>query len=186
MFAFEKLAGPTLSHILNWERGFGLMADGEIWRGTEALMPAAVRNALKATRYAVEEGARTKTGVAIDKDINAWNSVMQIFGFAPADLATTQARTGAEYTTSQKLRQRRTALLLQMYTAVAASNADATKEALRSIAEFNRSNPDLFIDYDTLERSFKERDRRAAESLDGLYLEKNLRAATIPYVSQRD
>ena len=42
------------------------------------------------------------------------------------------------------------------------------------------------IKFDTIERSFKERDRRNAESVDGLYIEKNLRQATIPYVSPRD
>jgi hypothetical protein len=184
-FGLEKLAGPTYSTIMNWERGFGLLADGEIWRGTEALLPAAARNALKATRYATE-GALTKNGIPIDDDINAWNTTMQIFGFAPADLATTQARTGAEYQTSQKLRQRRTALLTQLYAGVSSGNGDAVDEAFNSIVAFNDANPDIMIDFDTIERSFRERDRRAAESIDGLYLEQNLRQATIPYVSPRD
>jgi hypothetical protein len=184
-FGLEKLAGPTYSTIMNWQRGFGLLADGEIWRGTEALLPAAARNALKATRYATE-GALTKNGIPIDDDINAWNTTMQIFGFAPADLATTQARTGAEYQTSQKLRQRRTALLTQLYAGVSSGNGDAVDEAFNSIAAFNDANPDIMIDFDTIERSFRERDRRAAESIDGLYLEQNLRQATIPYVSPRD
>ena len=185
-FGLEKLAGPTYSTVMNWQRGFGLMTDGELLRGTEAIMPAAIRNALKATRYAVEEGVRTKNGVLIEDDIGAWNTAMQIFGFAPADLVTTQARTGAEYETSQKLRQRRTALLTQLYAGVSAGNADAVRDAYRSIAAFNAANPAIMIDFDAIERSFRERDRRAAESIDGLYLEKNMRSATIPYVSPRD
>lgn len=184
-FGLEKLAGPTYSTLMNWQRGFGLLADGEIWRGSEALLPAAARNALKATRYATE-GALTKNGVPIEEDIGAWNNTMQIFGFAPADLVTTQARVGAEYQTSQKLRQRRTALLTQLYAAVSANNGDAVRDAYKSIADFNRANPAIMIKFDTIERSFKERDRRNAESIDGLYLEKNLRQATIPYVSPRD
>lgn len=184
-FGLEKLAGPTYSTLMNWQRGFGLMAEGEIWRGTEAILPAAARNALKATRYATE-GALTKNGVPIEEDIGAWNNTMQIFGFAPADLVTTQARVGAEYQTSQKLRQRRTALLTQLYAAVSANNGDAVRDAYKSIADFNRANPAIMIEFDTIERSFRERDRRNAESIDGLYLEKNLRQATIPYVSPRD
>lgn len=185
VFGLEKLAGPTYSNVANWGRGFNLMAEGEIWRGTEAFMPAAIRNALKATRYAVE-GARTKNGVPIEEDIGAWNITMQILGFAPADLATTQARVGAEYEISQKLRRRRTALYTQLYAAVSAGNGDAVREAYADIASFNRANPAIAIDFDGIQQSFTQRDRRNAESIDGLYLEENLRRATVPYVSSRD
>ena len=184
-FGLEKLAGPTYSQIMNWQRGFGLMAEGEIWRGTEALLPAAARNALKALRYA-NEGALTKNGVPIEKDIGLWNNTMQVFGFAPAELATTQARVGAEYQISQKLRRRRTALYTQLYAAVSAGNGDAVREAYKDIAAFNRANPTIAIDFRGEEQSFRQRDRRNAESIDGLYLEKNMRQATIPYVSSRD
>jgi len=184
-FGLEKLAGPTYSQIMNWQRGFGLMAEGEIWRGTEALMPAAARNALKALRYA-NEGALTKNGVPIEEDIGLWNNTMQVFGFAPAELATTQARVGAEYQISQKLRRRRTALYTQLYAAVSAGNGDAVREAYKDIAAFNRANPTIAIDFRGEEQSFRQRDRRNAESIDGLYLEKNMRQATIPYVSSRD
>jgi len=170
---------------MNVQRGFKEMANGEIWRGTEAFLPAAARNAMKATRYALE-GARTKNGVPIEEDIGYWNLTMQAFGFAPADLASTQALVGAEFETSQKLRQRRTALLTQLYAAVSAGNSDAVNEAFDSIVAFSDANPTIAIDSETVERSFRERDRRNAESIDGLYLEKNLRQATIPYVSSRD
>ena len=111
---------------------------------------------------------------------------MQVLGFAPADLATTQARTNAEFEITKKLRQRRTALLTQLYVGVSAGNGDAVRDARKSIANFNRANPSIMIKFDTIERSFKERDRRNAESVDGLYIEKNLRQATIPYVSPRN
>jgi len=185
-FGLEKLAGPTFSNAMNWQRGFGLIADGYTQRGVEALMPAAARNASKALRYVVEEGARTKNGVLIEDDINEWNMAMQVLGFAPADLATTQARTNAEFEITKKLRQRRTALLTQLYVGVSVGNGDAVRDARKSIAKFNRANPSIMIEFDTIERSFKERDRRNAESVDGLYIEKNLRQATIPYVSPRD
>lgn len=184
-FTLEKLAGPTYSSLMSIQRGFKEMAEGEIWRGTEAMLPAAARNALKATRYA-SEGALTKNGVPIEEDIGYWNLTMQLFGFAPADLAATQARVGAEYQISQKLRRRRTALYTQLYAAVSAGNGDAVREAYKDIAAFNRANPTIAIDFRGEEQSFRQRDRRNAESIDGLYLEKNMRQATIPYVSSRD
>ena len=184
-FALEKLAGPTYSNFMNFGRAFEEMSEGRIWRGTEAFLPAAGRNALKALRYAIE-GARTKNGVLIEDDINAWNISMQVFGFAPADLATTQARVGAEFEISKKLRQRRTALYTQLYAAVSAGNSDAVRDVYNSIAAYNKANPAIAIDFEGIERSFTQRDRRNAESIDGLYLEKNFRQATIPYVSSRD
>ena len=170
---------------MNFGRAFEEMSEGRIWRGTEAFLPAAGRNALKALRYAIE-GARTKNGVLIEDDINAWNMSMQVFGFAPADLATTQARVGAEFEISKKLRQRRTALYTQLYAAVSAGNSDAMRDVYNSIAAYNKANPAIAIDFEGIERSFTQRDRRNAESIDGLYLEKNFRQATIPYVSSRD
>jgi hypothetical protein len=184
-FGLEKLAGPTYSNLMNFGRAFEEMSEGRIWRGTEALLPAAARNVLKATRYATE-GALTKNGVPIKEDIENWNLAMQVFGFAPADLAATQARVGAEFEISKELRQRRTALLTQLYTAVSAGNGDAVRDVYKSIANFNRANPAIAIDFEGIEQSFRQRDRRNAESIDGLYLEKNLRQATIPYVSPRD
>jgi hypothetical protein len=166
-------------------RGIEKLAAGDIQRGLESILPAPIRNPLKAARYATE-GALTKDGLPIVDDVNTWNTVMQVFGFAPAELAATQEQIGAKFAISDKLRSRRTALLTNLYTAMSTGDADATQKAFEDIAKFNTANPMIGINPKSIQASFRERNRRAIESINGIYLPRNLLATTDEYMADLD
>ena len=182
VYILERLAGPTYGLVEAARRGFNDLADGELVRASEALTPAPIRNMIKGMRYGIE-GAQTRDGLPIVEDVNAYNSMMQVLGFAPADLAVAQAQRGATYQVSEKLKNRRVALLTNLYAARKAGNAEGMEKALEDIQTFNEANPSYRITGDTITKSYSERERRAREALMGVYQPRNLRIATSQYVT---
>jgi len=182
LYAAERILGPSYGLIQAQLRGVEKIAAGDIQRGFESILPAPLRNPLKAVRYATE-GALTKDGFPIVDDVNSWNSVMQIFGFAPAELAATQEQIGAKFAISDKLRSRRTALLTNLYTAMTAGDSDAMQKAFEDITKFNATNPMIGINPKSIQASFRERNRRAIETINGIYLPRNLLFTTEEYMA---
>jgi hypothetical protein len=185
VYVLERVAGPTYGLVEAARRGFSDLADGEIVRASEALTPAPIRNMIKGMRYGID-GALTRDGLPIVEDVSAYNSMMQILGFAPADLATAQAQRGATYEISEKLKNRRVSLLTNLYTARKAGNSEAIEQAMEDIRAFNDANPSYRIKGDTIRKSFSERERRAREAVGGVFQPRSLRVATSQYVADLD
>jgi hypothetical protein len=185
VYVLERVAGPTYGLVEAARRGFSDLADGEIVRASEALTPAPIRNMIKGMRYGID-GALTRDGLPIVEDVSAYNSMMQILGFAPADLATAQAQRGATYEIGEKLKNRRVSLLTNLYTARKAGNSEAIEQAMEDIRSFNDANPSYRIKGDTIRKSFSERERRAREAVGGVFQPRSLRVATSQYVADLD
>ncbi|NBS71755.1 PLxRFG domain-containing protein, partial [bacterium] len=84
--AMQQAFGPVGSVAVNSGRAVELFKDGHIERSIETISPSFVRNGMKGARYLVE-GAVTLKGDPVDEDIGAYNSLMQVIGFSPADLS---------------------------------------------------------------------------------------------------
>lgn len=185
VYVMERIAGPTYGLVEAARRGFNDLADGELVRASEALTPAPIRNMIKGMRYGID-GALTRDGLPIVEDISAYNSMMQILGFAPADLAVAQAQRGATYEVGEKLKNRRVSLLTNLYAARKAGNSEAMEVALEDIRSFNEANPSYRITGDTIRKSYSERERRAREAIGGVFQPRSLRVATSNYVADLD
>jgi len=184
-YALEKVAGPTFGLYQNWARGAKEISEGNMDRAFEAFAPAAVRNVAKGFRYA-SEGALNRKGDPIVEDVNAYNLLMQIIGFSPADLARNQAQIGVAYKISEEIGNRRTALLTQLYAATQAGNSDLEENIREKIDKFNEANPSEAIDGKSETRSFKERQRRAAQTINGIYLPRKRREAVEQYMADEN
>ena len=185
VYVLERIAGPTYGLVEAARRGFNDLADGEIVRASEALTPAPIRNMIKGMRYGID-GALTRDGLPIVEDVSAYNSMMQILGFAPADLAVAQSQRGATYEIGEKLKNRRVALLTNLYAARKAGNAEAVEKAMDDIRSFNDANPAYRIKGSTLRKSYEERERRAQQAVGGVFQPRSLRIATSEYVTDLD
>ena len=185
VYVLERLAGPTYGLVEAARRGFSDLADGELVRASEALTPAPIRNMIKGMRYGID-GALTRDGLPIVEDVSTYNSMMQVLGFAPADLATAQAQRGATYQIGEKLKNRRVALLTNLYAARKAGNSEAMEKALEDIRNFNEANPAYRITGATIRKSYDERERRAREAIGGVFQPRSLRIATSEYVAELD
>lgn len=178
LYAIEQAAGPAYGAFRNAERGLKLIQEGEWERGMEALSPSFVRNGLKAFRLGTE-GALTKDGIPITKDIGAYNTFMQIFGFNPAELAEAQARAGAEKRAERAIMDRRAALLEKSFMARQENDNDGIQSVSQAISKFNQKNPEVAITSKNLKASYQSRIKHMNESVDGVYLNPKLRARLI-------
>ena len=175
IYALEQAAGPAYGAFRSAERGLKLINEGEIERGMEALVPSFVRNGMKAFRLGTE-GALTKDGTPIVDDINAYNVFMQVFGFNPADLAEAQARAGAMKAAEKTILARRGALLDKLDAARMSGDMDGVDEVRDAINNFNDKNPGRRITSETIAQSYQTRRRNERESVDGVTLDRNMRA----------
>lgn len=163
----EQLGGPVIGVSLGVERGIKQIAEGEVYRGAEAIVPASIRNGMKAFRFATE-GAQTRRGDAITEDINPYNVVMQLAGFAPQSYiqqleANKNARRRADTVNGRK-----TKLLRRRNMAIREGNRDDLQEVERLIREYNAGLPQ---DADTRKKIItektKEQSRKTFERTTG-------------------
>jgi hypothetical protein len=174
LYALEQAAGPAYGAFRSAERGLKLIGEGQIERGMEALVPSFVRNGLKAFRLGTE-GALTKDGTPIVDDISAYNTLMQVFGFNPADLAEAQARAGAMKTAEKAILERRGALLDKLDAARMSGDMDGVEEVREQIDRYNSKGYGKPITPDTIASSYQTRRRNERESVDGITLDRKMR-----------
>ena len=74
-------------------------------------------------------------------------------------------------------------MLTNLYTAITTGDSQAADEAFQAINDFNAANPMIGIDNRSITASFRERSRRAAESINGIYLPQKLLLTTEEYMA---
>lgn len=176
--ALQQAFGPLGSIAVNSERAIKLFGEGNIERGVETLAPSFVRNFLKGTRYLVE-GATTIKGDPIMEDIGAYNGLMQMVGFSPADLSSQYEKTQAAKGFEREVLKRRQNLLERYDMAVTAGDSDLLMDTMERITEFNSSRPSKTITRDTLVRSQRARAAAEKEMVAGVRFDKDLRQEII-------
>jgi hypothetical protein len=186
-YAFETALGPTYGLAKNLGRAKDYWAEGNYERALEAGLPSFARNGFKAARFALD-GAKTPDGAKLVDDPNAYNILMQVTGLAPQDLALQQSQNAVKYAISDKISNRRTALLANLYVARKAGDTEAIDEAYEAIAKFNKANPSkgTRIDGKTISSSFKQRITREKQTVDGVYLPKSRWAGIEPYIADTE
>jgi hypothetical protein len=172
--AMQQMFGPAGTYAVSVGNGINMIKEGNVERGIEAIMPSFVRNAMKGVRY-MTEGALTLKGDPVDEDINAYNSLMQVIGFSPADLSSTYEKTSAAKSYEKEIGARRVRLLHLHDMAKTAGDMDLMSQTREDISEFNEKHPNNKITGDTLRRS--ESSRKAAEKnmINGVTFNKKLR-----------
>ena len=171
--ALMQAFGPLGSIAGNAERSITLFKDGEYARSFEASLPSALRNVLKSVRY-MNEGATTLDGEPIMEDISAYNNLMQVIGFAPADLSNRYEMLQAAKGFEREILERRQKALRMIDMALTAGDMDAFQEAMDRVAKFNEANPDYAITANSIQRSQRARKAAEKDSVYGTRFNKNL------------
>lgn len=148
----EGVGGPVLGLMLKSERTMGLFADGEMWRGTESLMPSAVANAMRSVRY-MDEGIRTRRHDPVIDDIGPFGATAQFFGFMPAEYARQLDVNAAGLRIDNAIRQKRRNLLGKLNRARTLGDVRLVAETLEEVYAFNARHPYNPITDDTMDRS---------------------------------
>ena len=83
--AMAAALGPVAGIGINVLKGLQEIGEGRYQRGLEAMAPSVLRGPLKAWRYAWE-GAKDKTGIVIQDEVDAAAWFGQALGFSPSSV----------------------------------------------------------------------------------------------------
>ena len=163
--------GPLGSYAIGAERGWREVGNGNYYRGVEYMMPSGLRNAMRGLRFMTDGGAMTLKGDEITTDLNAWNKVMQMAGFAPSSLSDLYMRRSFASEKDSWLQARKSDYLTAIYAAHNAEDFVTKRELKRKLLELGRRYPGL-VDAKTVDRSITARNRAMEEDLSGLRMSK--------------
>lgn len=149
--------------------GVQKILDGRYMEGLESMLPVAIRNPLKAVRYATD-GQVDKSGITVKDDFNLFELAGQAAGFRSSDLALKKEGKSAVYRRDRALSAARAKILSAMAKAVVEQDAAALRELRSVVAQWNRKHPERAIKSENIMSSVRNRQRRVAGAKDGIYL----------------
>ncbi|HGO8511737.1 TPA: PLxRFG domain-containing protein [Neisseria meningitidis] len=149
--------------------GVQKILDGRYMEGLESMLPVAIRNPLKAVRYATD-GQVDKSGITVKDDFNLFELAGQAAGFRSSDLALKQEGKSAVYRRDRTLSAARAKILSAMAKAVVEQDAAALRALRGVVAQWNRKHPERAIKSENIMSSVRNRQRRVAGAKDGIYL----------------
>jgi len=173
--AMSQLFGPVGSFALGAGRGAELVAQGEVLRGVESMVPSFIRNGMKGMRF-MQEGALNLKGEPIVEDVSAYNALMQVIGFGPADLSSAYEKVSMKKEYERDVLTRRSQLLNKYDMARRSGDTELMMEVEADIEAFNaaRKDPDARIGRDTLKRSQRAREAYEKNTINGVRFSKSL------------
>jgi hypothetical protein len=171
----SSLGGPFWGYASSVIRGVQDLSRGNIDRGVESIMPAAVRNVLKTARYGTE-GALTRRGDAIMSSPSAGLLAAQLFGFAPAEYIRNQEMNQIAKGIDRATNERRTRLLKQYYMAMRMADTEEAAKVRKEMMRFNKRHPNHAITPESVERSQKQHMATSLNTTNGVLFSPKMRA----------
>lgn len=169
----ESLAGPMGGLAKNFFVGNKMIADGNVQRGIETMLPKFVKDSVKALRFS-HEGANTLRGDPIVPDVTGPESFIQALGFRPTRLAEQQRTNNAMKNYEQGILDRRATLLNTLAMASRQGDEDERTAALAKIHAFNQQYPEIALNSDSIRQSLRARARYSAQADNGIFINKKL------------
>lgn len=167
-----EVLGPAVGVGGGFFRGAQLASEGEWWRGTEAAVPKAVRDAMKSARY-MGEGVQTLNGDTLVEELSPYQALVQAIGFTPAEIA-------ERYDINSRLKDRERQITgersdIQKAAAKAIlAGEDIPADVLAQIGDFNTRYPEYPITGDTIRQSARSKKRALDRSEYGVVLNAKL------------
>jgi len=170
-YMLEVIGGPGFSIAKRGFEGIEMIANGEIGRGAERILPTAVGNALKTVRYNTDGMTNRYGAPIIEGDPSVYESFMQILGFSNIELSEAYTKSNALKGPERKLQKRRSQLLLQYFLAKQTGDTSGMKSIEKDIKRFNSKAPRSFqLTPKVLNKSAEARAKKVRESTYGSYV----------------
>jgi hypothetical protein len=173
-----NMLGPSVGLGINASEALRRINDGDVQRGVETLLPAGLRGFAAAMRLN-EEGVRNlKDDKIIPRDkLSAQEIAIAATGFSPTKVAATQEDAAQARAELDKIQADRTRVLSLFKDYAKKPTPSRKDEALRSLKEFNRMNPMVGLDMDTIINSVEGEVEASAMSVRGIRVSEKLRPA---------
>jgi hypothetical protein len=169
----EQAAGPMGGVLKNALVGKQLIDEGHTMRGIETMLPKALKDTLKAQRYATE-GVNNLRGDPLVPDVSLRQTLLQLAGFTPAEVAKQYDVNRSLKNYEQAILDRRGYLLDAFAMALRLDDGEARQEALDKIKAFNRANPEIAITTKGIRQSLGARARYSRDAEHGITLNRKL------------
>jgi len=170
---FGHLGGPFISVLKKLGRGVSDIANGEIERGMESLLPTGLANFWKATPMGRigREGYLTRRGDPIYDDITTTELVFLAFGL-PTEYTFRQSKNRDIVKLGKKLAEKRSSLLKNLYLAVENFDYENELKVRKEIDKYNNrvasKFPGAIINPETEKRSIDTHRRTTAKMYNGV------------------
>jgi len=169
-----NIAGPTASNAASVFMGMASIADGDIWKGVEMMVPKFVKDVAKSIRYA-NEGVTNRQQDVLLGDLEAMELTGQLLGFTPARVAEMYEGKSAVKKIEYGLQNRRTRLKNRYLRAKESGDRKKMAEAWKPIQRWNSAHADvkaLRITKKDLDRTEKTRQRYRKGTKKGIWVPK--------------
>ena len=177
--AAEVALGPAFSVYKQMERGYLQLADGEVKRGIETMVPSAFRNVFKVFRWGADDAVLSRRGDVILDDVSTADLVMQFVGFAPREYTLQQEKNVATKRIDKVTSKRRTMLLRRYYISRRMGDSSVSKETRNDIMEFNSKHPQWRISIKDMLKSMKAHRKSSREMVGGISLSPRMRSTLL-------
>jgi hypothetical protein len=182
------LGGPAWSTMSQFGTGVAEMyramtgGEGDMVRGLENTMPAAIRNAMKSVRFAYDNSSvETRRRDVITGDLGASDLLGQALGFRPHEVSLQQDLNQMKVRIAKNIPAQRQQLSKRYYLALRVGDVEEARAVLEDIQAFNERVrerfPNAVIDRDYIESSLKSHLRTTKEMSSGVSLAPGVRDA---------
>lgn len=166
----KALLGPMASIFEGAVVGTDLITQGEVQRGVEYMLPKAIKDGVKAARFATED-ARTMSGRVI-REMGPFEALAQLSGFSNSELGDIYSSNTAIQNVKKKRAQRRSDLIDALIQASDDRDLKAIAAARKAINEWNTTGAGSKIDSEAIKRRRSGMRRRSNEMSHGVYVSK--------------
>ncbi len=173
LYWMEQVLGAAPAMVSNAFTGMKMIGEGHVWRGIEAMMPKAIKDAMRAGRY-TQEGVLTMDGTPLVDEVSTWNVIAQAMGFTPAHIAERYDTNRALKNAEQHILTERRSILNRYAMAVKQGDTEMRGKLLERIRAFNKRYPQYPITGRTISQSLKARAQRQAGAEGGIVLNRRL------------
>lgn len=167
-----ELLGPVYGIGEGVVRGAFAVADGEVMRGAETMVPKFIRDPMKTVRYAAE-GVETWRGDPVVENVNPWELLLQANGFTPS-------RVAERYDINSRLKNRERKIMderKELHNAATdplREGEPIPPKVMERIRDFNRRFPEYPITGDTIRQSLRGRIRASQRNESGVSINPKL------------
>ncbi len=175
--AGHYLGGPALSTGKRIFRGFQDFAEGNVYRGFEAVSPGGIGNMLQSIRYFQDDGVMTRRGDYIYDDITGAEVFSKFLGFAPLDYTFQVEQNSRNKRIDTAVNKEKTRLLKKYYVALRFSDFIEMAELRKDMREFNLKHPTNQISPESVIKSMKSHVKTSADMYSGVTISPLMRYA---------
>lgn len=173
-FYTEQILGPVAAIGGGALSGLSMVADGQVVRGLEKMVPNAVSDVLKAGRY-TGEGVTTYYGDPIIENTNPWEVLMTAAGFTPGRIAERYEINNRLKRREKEITEERKDIQRDVGDAIRAGQP-VPEKALKRMQAFNTAYPEFPITPKSIRQSVRAREQSSARNEFGVSLNPKLNA----------